>query len=63
MTEFVARLREIGRGLHLIETERLFMDGDRSMQRIVNAVHEFSGEIENLIAPESFCSRNKDDQG
>ena len=61
--EFVARLREIGRGLHLIETERLFMDGDRSMQRIVNAVHEFSGELECLVAPGTRRARNEDRQG
>ena len=50
--EFANRLREIGHGLHLIETERLFLDGGRSMRRIVGNVQDLNAELHALLSPE-----------
>ena len=50
--EFANRLREIGGGLHLIETERLYLDGGRSMRRIVRYVQDLNGELQALLSPE-----------
>ena len=49
---FVKQLREIGSGLHLIETERLYLDGGQSMQRVVEGVHDFSNRLEALFSSE-----------
>ena len=49
--EFSDQLREIGGGLHLIETERLYMDGGQSMRRIVGRVHDFSSKLQALFSP------------
>ena len=49
--EFSNRLREIGSGLHLIETERLYLDGGRSMKRIVGCVQDLSNSLEALLSP------------
>ena len=51
--DFVEQLREIGGALHLIETERLYLDGGQSMRRIVDSVHDFSNELGDLVTPDS----------
>ena len=50
--EFSDQLSEIGGGLHLIQTERLFMDGGQSMRRIVERVHDLSSRLQALLSPE-----------
>ena len=47
--EFSDQLREIGGGLHLIETERLYLDGGQSMRRIVKGVHDLSNQLQALL--------------
>ena len=49
---FADQLREIGSGLHLIETERLFLDGGQSMRRIVKRVHDLSSKFQALLSLE-----------
>ena len=49
--EFDDQLREIGGGLHLIETERLYMDGGQSMRRIVERVHDLCSKLKAVISP------------
>ena len=46
---FAEQLGEIGSGLHLIETDRLFLDGGQSMRRIVECVHDFSNRLAALL--------------
>ncbi|WP_421708592.1 helix-turn-helix domain-containing protein [Algihabitans sp.] len=48
--DFVAQLREIGTGLHLIETQRLYMDGGQSMRRIVGRVHDLNTKLQTLLS-------------
>ena len=48
--EFTDQLREIGGSLHLIETERLYMDGGRSMKRIVECVHDLSSKLQAMLS-------------
>ena len=50
--EFTHRLRELGGDLHLIETERLYLDGGRSMRRIVGSVQDLNSELQALLSPE-----------
>ena len=50
--EFTDQLREIGGGLHLIETERLYLDGGQSMRRIVKCVHDFSSKLQAVLSAE-----------
>ena len=50
--EFADQLREIGGHLHLIETERLYMDGGQSMRRIVKRVQDLSSKLQSLLSPE-----------
>ena len=50
--DFASRLREIGGDLHLIETERLYLDGGRSMRRIVGSVQDLNGQLQALLSPE-----------
>ena len=50
--EFSDQLREIGGGLHLIETERLYLDGGQSMRRIVKGVHDLSNQLQALLPSE-----------
>ena len=52
--EFADQLREIGGSLHLIETERLHMDGGRSIRRIVDRVHDHSSALQALLSPEQL---------
>ena len=42
-------LTTIGRTLHLVETMRLYMDGGKSMQAIVNKISESSDYLDQLI--------------
>ena len=48
--ELHAALQEIGRSLHLIETERLYMDGGQSVRRIVEKIHELNTRVQELVA-------------
>ena len=48
---FARQLREIGSGLHLIETERLYLDGGQSMRRIVGCVHDLNDNLQILLSP------------
>ena len=50
--EFTDHLREIGGGLHLIETERLYIDGGQSMRRIVECVHDLSSKLQTVLSAE-----------
>lgn len=49
-SHFAIDLEEIGRALHLIETERLYMDGGVSMQRIVDRIVELYHALQRLLA-------------
>lgn len=52
---FTAEIREVGRALHLLETERLYMDGGQSMRRIVERVHDLSSRLQALdLDPDSL---------
>ena len=42
-------LTTIGRALHLVETMRLYMDGGKSMQAIVDKISESSDYLDQLI--------------
>ena len=44
----ITGLREIGRSLHLLETQRLYMDGGESVRRIIQSVHDLSGRLQEL---------------
>ena len=46
----VAGIQKIGRELHLLETERLYMDGGRSLRRIVKQVHDLNGRFQTLLS-------------
>ena len=48
--EFAKRLLEIGTNLHLLETERLYMDGGRSVKRILDRVHDFRMKLHALLS-------------
>lgn len=48
--EFSDQLREIAGGLHLIETERLYMDGGKSMRRIVGRVQDLNINLQALLS-------------
>ena len=48
---FADRLHEIGSGLHLIETERLYLDGGQSMRRIVGCVNDLNHNLQTLLSP------------
>jgi hypothetical protein len=43
-------LRPLARALHLLETERLYIDGGASMRRILENLHSFTREIETLLS-------------
>ena len=43
------QLLELGRILHLLETKRLFLDGGRSMRRIVGCVHDLTQRLQKLV--------------
>lgn len=47
---FIAKIREIGRELHLLETERLYLDGGQSMHRIVGMVHDLNSRLQALLS-------------
>ena len=49
--DFADQLREIGSGLHLIETERLYLDGGQSMQRIMGCVNDLNNSLQTLLSP------------
>lgn len=48
--DFSSRLRESARKLHLLETERLFIDGGASMRKILGELHTLQMAIGQLIA-------------
>jgi ATP-dependent DNA helicase RecG len=48
--DFAPQLREIGRRLHLVETERLYLDGGQSVQKILTRIHELAEEFTALLA-------------
>ena len=48
--EFNAILREIGRALHLLVTERVRLDGGASLKRIVSRLHELNEQLANLAS-------------
>lgn len=50
--QFIEELREIGRSLHLLETERLYMDGGQSMRRIVKRLHDLNSNLQALLSAE-----------
>ena len=50
--EVADQLREIGGSLHLIETERLYLDGGQSMRRVVKRVQDLSSKLQALLSPE-----------
>ena len=52
--KFAEDLRVIGRELHLLETERLYMDGGQSMRRIVACVHNLNNRLQSLLTTESM---------
>ena len=47
---FEEELRAIARNLHLLETERLYMDGGQSARRILDRLHELSKRLQALIS-------------
>ena len=47
---FEQELRVIGRDLHLLETERLYMDGGLSTQHILDRLHDLNGRLQVLIS-------------
>jgi hypothetical protein len=47
---FSTELREIGRELHLLETERVYMDGGRSARSIVGRVGDLTKRLQDLVA-------------
>ena len=46
---YAGELHALGRALHLLETERLYMDGGQSMTRIVQHVHDLNGRLQDLM--------------
>jgi hypothetical protein len=46
---FTDDLQSIGHELHLMETERLYMDGGQSMRRIVQRVHDLHARLQGLL--------------
>lgn len=49
--DFSDRLRQIASALHLIETERLYLDGGRSVGRIVGCVQDLNASLQALLSP------------
>jgi ATP-dependent DNA helicase RecG len=47
---FTDGLRAISRDLHLLETERLYLDGGQSMARILSRLHELTERLQALIS-------------
>ena len=47
---YASELHALGRALHLLETERLYMDGGQSMTRIVQHVHDLNGRLQELMS-------------
>ena len=47
---FAEKLRAISKGLHLLETERLYMDGGASMRRILSQLHDYSERLKDLVS-------------
>ena len=46
----VDEIQKIGGELHLLEIERLYMDGGQSMRRIVNQVHDLNSRFQALLS-------------
>ena len=46
----VTGIQKIGRELHLLEIERLYMDGGQSLRRIVSQVHDLNGRLQTLLS-------------
>jgi ATP-dependent DNA helicase RecG len=46
---FAEKVRVIGKELHLLETERLYMDGGQSMQKILDKLHEINTRLQLLV--------------
>jgi ATP-dependent DNA helicase RecG len=44
------KLRPLARGLHLLETERLYIDGGASMRRILENLHSLARDIQTLLS-------------
>lgn len=49
---FAEKLRVIGKDLHLLETERLYMDGGASMRRILSQLHDYNERLKDLVSVE-----------
>ena len=47
---FNEELRAIGHDLHLLETARLYLDGGKSTQRILDRLHELSERLQALVS-------------
>ena len=43
-------LRPMARALHLLETERLYMDGGISMNKILMTLHDLGSDLQTLLA-------------
>ena len=49
-SNFASELRPLAKELNLIETERLYLDGGRSVQRILDKLHNLAENIKSLIS-------------
>ncbi len=47
--EEIKELKDIGRALHLVETERLYMDGGQSMQRILDQISSLNDRLQTVL--------------
>lgn len=48
--DFAKQLREMGTNLHLVETERIYLDGGQSVRRIVDRVRDFGMRLRALLS-------------
>ncbi|GAH12527.1 unnamed protein product, partial [marine sediment metagenome] len=44
------KLQAIGRGLHLVETMRICLDGGRSLNAIIEKVKNYSSELNQIFS-------------
>jgi ATP-dependent DNA helicase RecG len=47
--DFPRQLRSIARALHLLETQRLYIDGGASMRRVVETLHDLTNQLQQLV--------------